>query len=243
MSVEDPFLSYLDDGFDQIEDWPGLKKSVRFLEVFRGVVGGSSGTSGACEIGVHHGKYLIALHNLFGGWKRSLGIDLFEDQGKNVDGSGIGSREICQANIDRYAANPHMVELLGRDSLTLNYREVADIARRFDPFSIVSVDGGHSALHLTRDFLFASECVSGSGIIVVDDFFHPHWPGVTEGFYSVVSSRLSPFVPFFMTRKKVFCCSASVQVQYRKVVREYSPQKEVEICGWKVSSLDFGNEY
>src|SRR5262245_61218894 len=99
MDSEDPFLHFLDNSFDTIEGWPGSRESVRFMQVFRSVFERCSEASGACEIGVHHGKYLIALHNLLDGQKRSLGIDLFDDQSKNIDCSGIGSLEICASNI------------------------------------------------------------------------------------------------------------------------------------------------
>jgi hypothetical protein len=96
-----------------------------------------------------------------------------------------------------------------------------------------------------RDFLFASECVSEDGIIAIDDIFHFHWPGVTEGVYRVLSSGVSPYVPFFMTRKKIFCCSASLQARYRDYVGEKAGhiKKRVDFCGWQIFALNFGDEY
>jgi hypothetical protein len=245
MTVEDSFLEYLDAGFETIEGWPGRKESVRFLKIFRELFGQHNDMGGVCEIGVHHGKYLIALHNLLGGNKRSVGLDLFADQSRNVDGSGRGSMDICRANIDKYARNPHLIDLVGCDSLTLRGQQVRELQDKYGLFSIFSIDGGHTALHLVRDFLFASECVSENGIIAVDDIFHFQWPGVTEGFYNVLAAGTSPFVPFFMTRKKIFCCSASVQATYREFVGEHAGniRKRVEFCGWQMFSLNFGDEY
>src|SRR6185503_9184782 len=91
---------------------------------------------GACEIGVHHGKFLIALHNLLGGNKRSLGLDLFEDQTRNLDGSGRGSLEICKANIAKYARNPDLIDLISCDSLTLKARQIQELHRDYGSFAI-----------------------------------------------------------------------------------------------------------
>jgi hypothetical protein len=146
----------------------------------------------------------------------------------------------------KYARNPHLVDLVARDSLTVKLREVQELHEKYGSFAICSIDGGHTALHVARDFLFASECVAENGIIAVDDIFHLHWPGVTEGLYSVLSLRLSPFVPFFMTRKKIFCCSASVQSRYRDFIGQRAPaqmKKRVQFAGWDILALNFGDEY
>ena len=93
--------------------------------------------------------------------------------------------------------------------------------------------------------MFASECTSDDGIIAIDDIFHPDWPGVTEGIYNVLSQHISPFVPFFITRKKLFCCSASLQKRYKNIVHEQEivEKRDVEFCGWKIPSLNFSSEY
>jgi len=245
MNLDDPFQSFLDKGYDTIEGWPGKKDSVSFLKVFRELFGVRPDMGGACEVGVHHGKYFIALHNLLGGDKLSIGLDLFERQERNVDASGRGSWEICLANVEKYARNPSLVKLLRHDSITLKPSQIRDQAPGYVPFSIVSLDGGHTPLHIVRDFLFASDITSEEGIIAVDDIFHPDWPGVTEGLYSVLNQKVSPFVPFFMTRKKIFCCSASVQHKYKEFVGDKATVKkrEVKFCGWDLLSLNFGGEY
>lgn len=245
MNASDPFLQFMDNGYDSIEGWPGQKGSVNFMKIFRELFVNFQNMGGACEIGVHHGKYLIALHNLLGGNETSLGIDLFDQQYKNIDGSGRGSLEICKNNILKYAANPHLIELLSQDSITMKQNQINKVCSDYTPFSIVSIDGGHTPLHVVRDFMFASQCVSEHGIIAVDDIFHPDWPGVTEGMYTLLSQRQSPFVPFFLTRKKIFCCSASVQALYYNFLdqRCAGGKKEIEFCGWKMLSLNFGGEY
>ena len=134
MDAEDPFLTFLNNGFDTIEGWPGRKESVRFLQVFRDLFESSAQNGGACEIGVHHAKYLIALHNLLGGNKASLGLDLFEKREKNIDGSGRGSRDICLANIAKFAKNPHLVRLVSHDSISLKIREVKALCVGYSPF-------------------------------------------------------------------------------------------------------------
>ncbi len=49
-----------------------------------------------CEIGVHHGRYMIALSLLRGVHEKSLAIDVFEDQDLNIDKSGLGTPRLLQ---------------------------------------------------------------------------------------------------------------------------------------------------
>jgi hypothetical protein len=79
----------------------------------------------------------------------------------------------------------------------------------------------------------------------VDDFFDPDWPGVTEGLYDALARKDSPFVPLFITRKKLFLCHLAVQESFSTfVARKYSAEycrevRFVKFLGWRVPSLNF----
>jgi hypothetical protein len=245
---DDAFSLYLENGFDRIEGWPGQKESVRFMVIFKRLFEKHEEKGGACEIGVHHGKYLIALHNILCP-PHSLGIDLFEDQAKNVDSSGRGSAEIVAQNIEAFAYNPRSIALLAKDSLDIGPHDIKHIIDLYGRFAFFSVDGGHTALHAIHDFFTASQLTSPNGIIAVDDLFHPDWPGVTEGLLNALAAKRSPFVPLFITRKKAFLCHLSVVKEYQCFVagayagRYGREARFVEFCGWSIPSLNFGPEY
>lgn len=250
----DPFRAYLERGFDSVEGWPGTKESVLFLEVLKDWFRPHGEQGGALEIGIHHAKYLIALHNLLTPC-RSLGIDLFEDQARNIDFSGMGGTdgpptiETCRRHISAFAANPEAIHLMSADSLTLGPLEITDLLQTYPRFAVTSIDGGHTALHLSIDFMTASQLTSPFGVIAVDDLFHPDWPGVTEGIFHVLTRKTSPFVPLFITRKKAFFCHMSVQKSFVAFIAEqfstrYAREvRHVDFFGWRVPSLNFGSEY
>jgi tetratricopeptide (TPR) repeat protein len=244
----DPFVNYMDENFDKIQGAPGSKESVLFLTIMREWFSIYNNKGGACEIGVQYGKYLIALHNLLSPCS-SLGIDVFHDQSKNIDRSGYGSIEESRNNIASFASNPESISLMSVDSLTIGPQDVEQILRQHGHFAIFSIDGGHTPLHASMDFITASHLTSPTGIIAVDDLFNPDWPGVTEGLYIALARRTSPFVPLYITRKKAFLCHASVQSKFASFVAERYSQKYsgdvryVEFFGWRVPSLNFGTEY
>lgn len=241
----DDFTRYISGPFGTIEGWPGNRTSVEFNKCFHALFSRYGENGGVCEIGVHHGKFLIALHNIFGD-RRSLGIDLFHRQAANVDGSGRGDLEICQQNIQRYAKNPDLITLMTRDSIVLSREDIDSIIDEFGRFSLFSIDGGHSKLHVSIDLDNASLLTSPSGIIMVDDLFHPDWPEVTEGLYNSIHSARTPYVPFMITRKKLYLCCASVQSAYAEYcLSNKGPHtaKVVNFAGWRVPSINFGGEY
>lgn len=239
------FEDYMEDGFDLIDGWPGQKSSVLFMKIFKELFDYHKETGGVCEIGTHHGKYIIALHNILLP-QFSLGIDIFDDQERNVDESGRGNKNICEENIQRYAFNPSGLHLRSKDSLDLKTSDLAEINNQYGYFSMFSVDGGHTSTHVRNDLVTASKLTSGKGIIIVDDIFHPDWPGVTEGVMTSLASLSSPFVPFFITRKKLFLCHISLWRSYKQFVIDRSVTyfvKEVDFCRWHIPSLNFGPEY
>lgn len=62
---------------------------------------------------------------------------------------------------------------------------------------MVSIDGCHTAEHTLNDLLTAQDCLAPGGVIMLDDMFQPHWPGVTEAvalFYSRYVPRVRPFL-------------------------------------------------
>ena len=241
----DPFKAYMSNGFSQVQGWSGNRRSVEFNACFRALFSETGETGGVCEIGVHHGKYLIALHNIFYG-RRSLGIDLFDNQGANVDGSGRGDINICQENILKFAREPELVLLRASDSTALSQKDLDDITLEFGKFAILSVDGGHTKLHICIDLDNATKLVSDKGIVIVDDFFHPDWPEVTEGLYHSISTQRTYFVPFLITRKKMYLCHLSRQSKFAKFVvdnRGTYVCKHVRFAGWNVPSINFGSEY
>jgi hypothetical protein len=239
------FETFMLEGFDLIDGWPGQKRSVQFMAIFKEMFDYNHEQGGVCEIGIHHAKYIIALHNLLRP-QTSLGIDLFDDQDRNVDSSGRGVASICEENIWKYAYNPSSLKLMAKDSLDLKSSELAAITKEHGYFAMFSVDGGHTALHTANDFLTASKLTSGRGIIIIDDIFHPDWPGVTEGVFSVMAGKNSPFVPLFITRKKLVFSHISVWRVYKQFVIERCGDtlvKTVDFCGWNIPSLNFGPEY
>ena len=194
---------YVTEHLPAVEGWAGSAESIFLLEPLLSLQRDCD-ELGAFEIGVHHGRYLIALHAACERGSRSLGVDLFEVQAKNVDRSGFGDLATARSNIDKFAPEPHLVDLMMLDSLELTESSLNDIRGRNGGFRLASVDGGHTPIHVVSDTRAAATVVSPGGFVILDDFFHPNFPGVTGGFYRLMETPMVPFIPFLVTRKKLF---------------------------------------
>ncbi|MFI6873630.1 class I SAM-dependent methyltransferase [Streptomyces sp. NPDC050400] len=49
-------------------------------------------------------------------------------------------------------------------------------------YGVIIVDGDHSAPGVAADLAWAEEIVAPGGIVVLDDFGHPKWPGIREAY-------------------------------------------------------------
>jgi hypothetical protein len=191
------------------------------------------------EIGVHHGKFFILLANLRRQHERAFAIDVFEDQHLNPDNSGRGSLPRFKANLNSYADDLG-VTIIQKDSKTLTRSDFYR-GRRGD-IRLFSVDGSHTAAHTASDLAMAAQLLAGNGLIMLDDFYNPDWPGVQEGFYRFLMDFRKDVVPFAYGNNKLYLCKRESHGKYLSLVEnDLRPfllhLKRVEIGGLCVIHL------
>jgi hypothetical protein len=185
------FARYLSTGFDLVEGWLSpttahIMGTLADEQTRRGIAGDIA------EIGVHHGKSLLALANSLAPGERLFAIDVFDDQHKNVDKSGYGSRQAFLSNLATYAPG-RTVEIIQESSLDLpNLGWPAVHAGRIRFFSI---DGSHTREATVNDLRIAERTASSGAIVALDDILSSHWLGVISGLFEYMSKggTLQPF--------------------------------------------------
>jgi SAM-dependent methyltransferase len=164
------------------------------------------------EIGVHHGQFFIALNQL--ATSTSYAIDVFEDQHLNIDKSGKGNHAAFVSNLRIYD-NRHSgsnVEVIKGDSL--NLQTFAHIGS----CDYISVDGGHTPIHVVNDLTNASRILKHDGVVVLDDYFNHWWPSVTEGLVKYL--QMTPtLVPFCSSPNKMWMCNLSYKDKFLQHAR------------------------
>ena len=128
-----------------------------------------------CEIGVYQGRLFLILANAIAAGETAVAVDVFDDQEKNVDRSGLGNRAVFEANAARYAPGAR-IDILQDSSLDL---QTPDFLRR--RFRFVSIDGGHTAQVTANDLWLAETTLTAHGVVALDDVLSAYWTGVITG--------------------------------------------------------------
>lgn len=162
---------------------------------------------GIGEIGVHHGRYMIALLLLRASGEAGVALDLFEDrQELNLDGSGRGDKRAFLANLRALGVPSEGLTVHAQDSLTLTRPELLALGGGV-PYRLFSVDGGHRVVNVVNDLGLVAGVLGKGGVAVLDDFYNPLWPGVDEGLFRYLSQGRE-LLPFCYGDNKLYLCRA-----------------------------------
>jgi hypothetical protein len=150
------------------------------------------------EIGVHHGLSAIAVAALRGDGDEFVAIDLFEDlQDQNLSRSGRGHKGVFLGNMQRLFPDIGFVRTMACRSSDLHPKDIGS------GFSFCHIDGGHSAEETYHDFALCHEVLMDGGLLAVDDYFNPEWPGVAEGGIGFMRDHPSTLIPLAVGFNKV----------------------------------------
>jgi hypothetical protein len=228
--------AYWRDGFRQVEGWLATELLDHLKCIARAQDDARLGGNIA-EIGVYRGKLLIALAHLARSGERCIAMDIFDDQAKNIDGSGAGSLDLLRENFARYAPDGCELVAIKADSLAMTIAQRVGVATDHGPFRLFSVDGGHTVQHALNDLLTAQDMLTDGGVILLDDVFHRHWPGVTEALGLFYSRYVPRVAPFLHAHNKLFLTSYTYHGHYLR----HATQTFRERPHFKVTRM-FGSE-
>jgi hypothetical protein len=154
------------------------------------------------EIGVHHGKLFILLCLLRREGERSVAVDLFDDQDKNIDKSGRGHLDKLLSNLHHHAGVTDTIVHQG-DSLEVDGSSLLRLAGGH--FRLISIDGGHTREATAHDLATAEMALCEGGVVILDDYFNEMWPGVSDGVQHYFRTHRN-IVPFAIGGNKVLFC-------------------------------------
>ncbi len=102
--------------------------------------------------------------------------DLFEDlQHENVSASGQGDRRAFEQNMRAFYPDLKFLHVLTHSSRGLSASDFPS------GFSFCHIDGGHSQEETYNDLRLCQSILLPGGLLALDDYFNPEYPGVCEG--------------------------------------------------------------
>jgi len=137
----------------------------------------SQGIAGdVLEIGVHHGLSAIIVASMTGAQRRFVAVDLFEDlQDHNVSGSGSGNEKEFMRNMSSFFNDLSFIQTIKGNSSSLSAETLGA------EFSFCHIDGGHTPEETFSDLDLCCRVLMPGGLLALDDYFNPAFPGVCEG--------------------------------------------------------------
>jgi hypothetical protein len=196
MLKPDALAKYLEN-LNQLEGWFQPDAALLFMAYNQFIT--AQGISGdVLEIGVHHGKSAIGVAALRGADKQFCAIDLFDTlQSLNVSGSGKGSEHEFLTNMASYHGDLGFVRIIRGASSILTPAQLGT------GFSFCHIDGGHSAEETYKDLRLCQQITVAGGLIALDDYFHPGFPGVSEGAVKYMLDQPHTLIPLCVGFNKV----------------------------------------
>ncbi len=131
-----------------------------------------------------------------------MAIDLFASQHENIDHSGEGNLDMLLRNVQRHGGDRHRIEIVTDNSMRLTAERIVETCRGRP--SLFSVDGGHLAEISSHDLGLAHDAICDGGIVILDDYFNPAWPGVSEGTCRFMEQHNRHLEPVAITSNKFF---------------------------------------
>jgi hypothetical protein len=156
------------------------------------------------EIGVFNGKLFIILYLLVRTNEQAVAVDIFAEEYLNVYQSSQGYRDIFIKNVENFAKSTEKLKVIAEDSSKISANDIKISVG--GELRLFSVDGGHTANLVRNDLKIASQSICKGGVIILDDYFNPAWPGVSEGTnqFFIYDNSNSNIVPFAIGGGKVF---------------------------------------
>jgi methyltransferase family protein len=168
------FLQAYLDAFPSIQGFFSFDAALMFM-AYNQLVRAEGVSGDALEIGVHHGLSAIAVASLVETGRRFVAVDLFEMQQRNQSRSGAGHREVFLQNMQTFFDDLGFVEIVAESSSELKPEALGA------QFSFCHIDGGHSPEETYQDLDLCASILLPGGLIALDDYFNPAFPGVSEG--------------------------------------------------------------
>lgn len=184
------------------------------------------------EIGVWHGKsaLLSAMHQ-----KADEGLLL------------IDPRPMIEAKDLLGKARPN-TKCFFFEGISAHFRRSELFYKGASSFRWFHIDGEHSSQSVFLDLEIANFLLSEDGIIVIDDFFFPAYPQVTEAVFSFLKTNHSRLKLILTGFNKGYLCRPIVARKYLEFIKaEFHQEMTVRNCKnitiWKSTAPDDSSSF
>jgi len=173
------------DRMDALQGWFFQDAALLFM-AYSQLVADQGVRGNTLEIGVYHGKSATVVASLRAESGTFTAIDVFDGlHARDGSSHAVGLEGAFLANMATSFPSLGWMKLIAASSSTVS-------AEALGPQSFCHIDGLHSAEGTFNDMQLCAEVVVPGGLVALDDYFNPRFPGVSEG--ALLFERLHPRV-------------------------------------------------
>lgn len=224
--MQPSFLQRYLKSFESIEGWFSFDAAILFL-AYNQLLARHGTTGDVLEIGVHHGLSSIGVAALRGAGRQFTAIDVFEElRDRNVSQSGDGKRDIFEQNMRGFHPGAE-TRVWTRVSSEIDPAELGQT------FTFCHIDGGHSRAETLADLSLCAQVSAEGGLIALDDYFNPEFPGVSEGAVEFLIRNEGVLFPIAVGFGKVLFqkrCAFGLNAEFAEAFAQV-PVRRVEMWG------------
>lgn len=170
------------------------------------------------EIGVWHGRGAILFHHLLRGSERVFAVDIFDLRDREHRFFNDPAR--LRMHAEAFGCDDRLVVV--RMDTTREGHRLPDLVEG-QGIRIAHIDGGHDYEVVRRDIEVVRRTLAADAVLVFDDFFSPGLAGTTQAIFEFLQTT-PRFVPFMLTGKKLWACSARSYAKYFEYMKAARPQ-------------------
>lgn len=236
--MEPSFLQKYLWSFERIEGWFSYDAALMFM-AYNQLIARHGIAANVLEIGVHHGLSTIAVATLRAPDARLYAVDLFEDlQSQNVSHSGGGNRAIFERNMREFFGDIGFIDIITGASGSLDRDQFPEA------FSFCHVDGGHTRAETLHDIQLSASLLVPGGLVALDDYFNPEFPGVSEGAVEFLLSHPDVLRPIAIGYNKVLLQKQPAAFDLNaEFFSSFPPISHKSVEMWSSPALDFTSRF
>jgi cephalosporin hydroxylase len=173
--MKNHFLQYYAATYHSIPGFFTLDAALMFL-AYNQLINSQRIRGDVLEIGVHHGRSAIIVASMAGPNGKFVAVDLFDDlQDQNLSNSGSGNEQSFLLNMNAFFEDLSFLATIKGNSSSISSAKIGS------KFSFCHIDGGHTPQETFNDLELCCRSLLPGGLLALDDYFNPAFPGVSEG--------------------------------------------------------------
>jgi hypothetical protein len=143
---------------------------------------------------------------------------------------------------NNFGAKETLLDLINEYNFNefFNLLEHYDYLKEDQTFDVIHIDGEHSEKAVFDDLMRCLKGLKINSILIIDDVWHPKFPGVVSGFFKFFHS--TDLECFLISRNKIYICNPIFFELYRNIALDICHKLKIQVSPY-INYFSDGTNY